>query len=88
MPSRARPPQSPRREIALLGHPILKPSLTDTLCTQCGKCCDGSPFADAELASNEEASAIDVMGLEIEDDEDDAGLLLQPCQALKGKRAQ
>ncbi len=65
----------------------MKPSLTDTLCTRCGLCCDGSLFADVELASRDEASALEVMGLDIEDDdEDDGGLLLQPCGALKGKR--
>ena len=65
----------------------MKPSLTDTLCTRCGLCCDGSLFADVELANGGEASALEVMGLEIEDaDEDDGGLLLQPCGALKGKR--
>jgi Fe-S-cluster containining protein len=44
-------------------------------------------FADVELASDGEATALEVMGLEIENsDEDDGGLLLQPCRALKGKR--
>ena len=65
----------------------MKPSLTDTLCTRCGLCCDGSLFADVELANGDEASALEVMGLEIEDDDDDCGgLLLQPCGALKGRR--
>ena len=65
----------------------MKPILTDTLCTRCGLCCDGSLFADVELASRAEASTLEVMGLEIEDaDEDESGLLLQPCGALKGKR--
>ena len=65
----------------------MKPSLTDTLCTQCGLCCDGSLFADVELANGDEASALEVMGLEIEDaDEDDGGLLVQPCGALKRRR--
>ena len=63
----------------------MKPSLTDILCTRCGLCCDGSLFADVELASTDEGSALEVMGLEIEDDEDDRSLLLQPCGALKGK---
>ena len=68
-------------------HPRMKPSLTDILCTRCGLCCDGSLFADVELAGTDEASALEVMGLEIEDaDEKDGGLLLQPCRALKGKR--
>jgi uncharacterized protein len=61
--------------------------VTDTLCIRCGLCCDGSLFAEVELANGNEASALEVMGLEIEDaDEDDAGLLLQPCGALKGRR--
>ena len=64
----------------------MKPSLTDTLCTRCGLCCDGSLFADVELASGDEASALEVMGLEVEDDDDGGGLLLQPCGALKGRR--
>ena len=65
----------------------MKPSLTDTLCTRCGLCCDGSLFADVELADGDEASALEVMGLEIEDaDEDDGGLLVQPCGALKGRQ--
>ncbi|MSU57345.1 MAG: YkgJ family cysteine cluster protein [Pedosphaera sp.] len=63
------------------------PSLTDVLCTRCGLCCDGSLFADVELAGDDEATALEVMGLEIEDaDGDDGALLLQPCRALKGKR--
>jgi len=65
----------------------MKPSLTDTFCTRCGLCCDGSLFADVELASHDEASTLEVMGLEVEEaDEDDGGLLMQPCGALKGKR--
>ena len=63
----------------------MKPSLTDILCTRCGLCCDASLFADVELAGTEEAAALEVMGLEIEDDEDDRGLLLQPCGALSGR---
>ena len=65
----------------------MKPILTDILCTQCGLCCDGSLFADVELAGRTEASGLEVMGLEIEEDDDGAAeLLLQPCRALQGKR--
>src|SRR5437870_11883992 len=65
----------------------MKPSLADTLCTRCGLCCDGSLFADVELASCDEIAALEVLGLDVEDaDETGAGLLLQPCGALKGKR--
>jgi uncharacterized protein len=62
----------------------MQPSLTDTLCTRCGLCCDGSLFADVELAGPAEAAGLEAMGLEIEDD--DGGLLVQPCTALRGKR--
>src|ERR1019366_2111138 len=65
----------------------MKPSLTDTLCTRCGLCCDGSLFADVELASGNEASALEVMGPEIEGEYDDGGaLLVQPGGAFKGRR--
>jgi uncharacterized protein len=65
----------------------LSSSLTDLLCTRCGLCCNGSLFADVELAGDDEVSALEILGLEIEDaDEDHRGLLLQPCAALKGRR--
>jgi uncharacterized protein len=64
----------------------MTPNLNDTLCTKCGLCCDGSLFADVELASRTEASSLEVMGLEIEEDEAGGGLLVQPCRALRGKR--
>lgn len=66
--------------------PRMKPRLTDTLCTRCGLCCDGSLFADVELAGPAEAAGLEVMGLEIEEDDTDGGLLVQPCAALQGKR--
>ena len=49
-------------------------------------CCDGSLFADVELAGRAEATRLEVMGLEIEDDDTNGALLLQPCRALQGKR--
>jgi hypothetical protein len=60
-------------------------SLTDTLCTRCGLCCDGSLFADVELAGRVEATRLEVLGLEIDDDAEET-LLLQPCLALQGTR--
>jgi len=63
----------------------MNPSLTDRLCTQCGLCCDGSLFADVELASRAEALRAEVMGLRIDDDSD-APLMHLPCSALKGTR--
>lgn len=63
----------------------MNPSLTDTLCTHCALCCDGSLFADVELAGQREATGLEVMGLAIDDDAD-RPLLLLPCVALQGKR--
>ena len=63
------------------------PSLTDRLCTHCALCCDGTLFADVELAGRKEAAALEAMGLEVEDDDDgDGALLVLPCRALQGKR--
>jgi hypothetical protein len=64
----------------------MRPSLTDRLCTRCGLCCDGSLFADVELAGRAEATGLELMGLEIEDDDADGALLLQPCAALRRRR--
>ena len=64
----------------------MKPSLTDTLCTRCGLCCDGSLFADVELAGRAEATRLEVMGLEIDEDDTSGALLAQPCRALRGRR--
>jgi uncharacterized protein len=65
--------------------PHMKRSLTDMLCTQCGLCCDGSLFADVELAGRAESTRLEVLGLEIEDDDTNGELLLQPCRALQGR---
>jgi len=62
----------------------MEPSLTDTLCTKCGLCCDGSLFADVELAGRAEATRLEVMGLPIDDDDANGALLPQPCSALQG----
>lgn len=66
----------------------MPPSLTDTLCTRCGLCCDGSLFADVELAPDDAVLVLESLGLEIEDDDDRDGaeLLIQPCAALRGTR--
>lgn len=64
----------------------MKPSLTERLCTRCGLCCDGSLFADVELSGATEAAGLEIMGLEIEEDDADGGLLVQPCGALQGER--
>jgi len=64
----------------------MEPSLTDTLCTRCGLCCDGSLFADVELAGRAEATRIEAMGLEVEDDDTRHPLLVLPCRALQGRR--
>src|SRR5882672_5017171 len=64
----------------------MKPNPANVLCMGCGLCCDGSLFADAELAARE-TTALDILGLEIEDaDQAEPALLLQPCAAFKRKR--
>ena len=64
----------------------VSPDLTDALCTRCGLCCDGSLFADVELAGRAEATRLEVLGLEVEDDGERRALLIQPCRALDGTR--
>lgn len=66
---------------------MIRPSLTDTLCTECGLCCDGSLFSDVELSGAREISGLEALGVNIEDgDATAAALLLQPCSALQAKR--
>jgi Fe-S-cluster containining protein len=60
--------------------------LTDTLCTKCGLCCDGTLFADVELAGQAELARLEIMGMEVESEERNTGLLSQPCAALRGTR--
>ena len=60
--------------------------LTDTLCTSCGLCCDGTLFADVELVGQAELARLEFLGLEVEDDDRNTGLLSQPCAALRGTR--
>ncbi len=61
-------------------------NLTDTLCTTCGLCCDGSLLADVELKGRAEATKLEVMGLDIEDDGEGRWLMSLPCRALQGTR--
>ena len=62
-------------------------SLTDTLCTRCGLCCDGTLLADVELAGHREIVALEALGLEVEEDDGaDRALLPLPCRALRGTR--
>ena len=65
----------------------MTPDITETLCTTCGLCCDGTLLADVELAGRREATGLEILGLEVEDaDEGHRGLLLLPCRALEGTR--
>jgi len=63
-------------------------AVAEKLCTGCGLCCNGSLFAEVELASRREALRLETMGLAIDDSDDDSAtpLLIQPCAALKNKR--
>ncbi len=63
----------------------MSPKLTDTLCTRCGLCCDGTLFAEVELSGRGEATQLEAMGLDIDSDGALESLPL-PCAALKGTR--
>jgi hypothetical protein len=56
------------------------------LCVECGLCCNGSLFADVELANEKEALGLEAAGVQIDEEEDGAWLIAQPCTALRGKR--
>lgn len=60
--------------------------LTAQLCTKCALCCDGSLFADVELADDAEADRLEALGLDSESDDADIRLMPLPCAALKGTR--
>src|SRR5436189_3011298 len=64
----------------------MTPLLTDTLCTKCGLCCDGTLFADVELVGQAEIARLEIMGMDIEGEGRNKGLLSQPCAALRGTR--
>lgn len=60
-------------------------SIAQSLCTECGLCCDGAIFDDVELRDCREATSMECLGLEIEE-EDGRSLLIQPCRALIGTK--
>ena len=60
--------------------------LTDTLCTTCALCCDGTLFADVELVGQAEVARLEIMGMEVENEDRNTGLLSQPCAALRRTR--
>jgi len=64
----------------------MTPLLTDILCTKCGLCCDGTLFADVELVGQAEVARLEIMGMEVENEDRNVGLLSQPCAALRGTR--
>ena len=64
----------------------MTPLLTDTLCTKCGLCCDGTLFADVELVGQAELARLEIMGMDVENEGRNSGLLSQPCAALRGTR--
>ena len=64
----------------------MTPTLTDQLCTRCALCCDGSLFADVELTGIREATELEILGFDVEEDDAEVGLLPLPCAALRGTR--
>jgi uncharacterized protein len=61
-------------------------ALTDALCTRCGLCCDGTLFGDVELSGPAEATRLEILGLNVDEDEAGAELLALPCAGLRGTR--
>ncbi|MBI1178201.1 hypothetical protein GC207_12270 [bacterium] len=57
-------------------------SITQTLCSQCGLCCDGVLFADVKLQSDEDADFLKQAGLPIRRRGTLCGFS-QPCPALR-----
>lgn len=60
--------------------------LTDTLCTRCGLCCDGTLFGDVELSGRREAARLEALGLDVDADDADVELLALPCAGLRKTR--
>ena len=60
--------------------------LTDTLCTRCGLCCDGTLLGDVELTGPREATRLEVLGLDVDSDDAGVELLSLPCRGLCGTR--
>ncbi len=58
--------------------------LTDTLCTRCGLCCDGTLLGDVELTGPAEAARLELLGLDVDTDDGDGDVLPLPCAALRG----
>ena len=58
--------------------------LTDTLCTRCGLCCDGTLLGDVELTGPAEVARLELLGLDVDTDDGDADVLPLPCAALRG----
>ena len=44
------------------------------------------PFADVELVGQAEVARLEIMGMEVENEDRNTGLLSQPCAALGGTR--
>ncbi len=61
-------------------------TLTGTLCTRCGLCCDGTLFGDVELRGPREADRLEVLGLNVDTDDADVELLALPCAGLRHTR--
>lgn len=60
-------------------------TLTDSLCTRCGLCCDGSLLAEVELERDAEATRAIALGLRV-DEESDEPVMMLPCSGLCGTR--
>ena len=77
------PSRTGNRKMKHLAPSQIEDTTAQSFCRECGLCCSGAIFADVELKNEDEATALESMGLEIEE-EDGRHLLIQPCHALAG----
>jgi uncharacterized protein len=57
----------------------------DSLCTNCGLCCDGSLFADVELQSGDDSERLARLGLVLTKKGRRKLAFVQPCACFDGK---
>jgi len=72
------------------GDSGMSPQLIDTLCLNCGLCCNGALFADVQLQPGEDSEPLRERGLKLRASRSKKSLtkLLQPCAAFDGCRCQ
>src|ERR1700759_4660691 len=60
-------------------------STVDQLCLNCGLCCDGTLFADAELRAGDDAKRLTKLGLALKKKGRTKIAFAQPCACFNGR---